>query len=94
MSRIKEYVTDWGTSVAAWSDTEKCFVIERDEEAPNKGAEGGGGRRTDKVSLNDIFKNAVANESLAGLQRRAGANWQPKALLPEDRELAMLGACA
>jgi len=29
--KIKEFVTYWGPSVADWSDTEKRFVIERDE---------------------------------------------------------------
>lgn len=37
---------------------------------------------------------AEAEESLSGLRSRAGPNWQPKALRPEERELAMLGACA
>ena len=37
---------------------------------------------------------AEAEQSLAGLRSRAGPNWQPKALRAEDRELAMLGACA
>jgi len=37
---------------------------------------------------------AEAEQSLAGLRSRAGPNWQPKALRPEERELAMLGACA
>jgi len=37
---------------------------------------------------------AEAEQSLAGLRSRAGPNWQSKALRPEDRELAMLGACA
>jgi cytosine/adenosine deaminase-related metal-dependent hydrolase len=37
---------------------------------------------------------AEAEQSLAGLRSRAGPNWQPKALRPEDREIAMLGACA
>jgi cytosine/adenosine deaminase-related metal-dependent hydrolase len=37
---------------------------------------------------------AEAEQSLAGLRSRAGPNWQPKALGPEDREFAMLGACA
>jgi 5-methylthioadenosine/S-adenosylhomocysteine deaminase len=37
---------------------------------------------------------AEAEESLRGLRSRAGPNWQPKAMHGEDRELAMLGACA
>lgn len=37
---------------------------------------------------------AEAEQSLAGLRSRAGPKWQPKAMRPEDRELAMLGACA
>jgi hypothetical protein len=37
---------------------------------------------------------AEAEESLRGLRSRAGPNWQPKAKHREDRELAMLGACA
>jgi hypothetical protein len=37
---------------------------------------------------------AEAEQSLTGLRSRAGPNWQPRALQREDRELAMLAACA
>ena len=44
MSKIKEFVTYWGPSVADWSDTEKRFVIERDETMLNDAAAGGRSR--------------------------------------------------
>jgi mannose-6-phosphate isomerase-like protein (cupin superfamily) len=55
--KIKEFVTYWGPSVADWSDTEKRFVIERDETILNDAADGG--RKMEKISLNDIFKEGV-----------------------------------
>ncbi len=56
--KIKEFVTYWGPTVADWSDIEQRFVIERDEEMLKAGAERGG-RRMEKISLNDIFKEGV-----------------------------------
>ena len=59
MSVIKEFVTYWGPSINDWGDgTEKRFVIERDEALLKKGVESGG-RKMDKISLNDIFKEGV-----------------------------------
>src|SRR5690348_1467291 len=59
MASIKEFVTYWGPSIADWNDgTEKRFVIERDEEMLKKGVETGG-RRMEKLSLNDIFASGV-----------------------------------
>jgi mannose-6-phosphate isomerase-like protein (cupin superfamily) len=56
---IKEFVTYWGPSINDWGDgTERRFVIERDEDLLNKGASDGG-RKMDKVSMNDIFKDGV-----------------------------------
>src|SRR5258708_38698129 len=54
---IKEFVTYWGPSINDWEDTQKRFVIERDEALLKKGAEGG--RKMDKIALNDIFKDGV-----------------------------------
>lgn len=60
MSTIKEFVTYWGPSIADWGDgTEKRFVVERDEALLKKGAEAGGGRKMEKISLNDIFQPGV-----------------------------------
>jgi mannose-6-phosphate isomerase-like protein (cupin superfamily) len=57
--KVKEFVTYWGPSINDWGDgTEQRFVIERDEELLKKGVESGG-RKMDKISLNDIFKEGV-----------------------------------
>lgn len=56
--RIKEFVTYWGPSIADWGDaTEQRFVVERDEELLNN--EASGGRKMEKVSLNEIFEEGV-----------------------------------
>jgi mannose-6-phosphate isomerase-like protein (cupin superfamily) len=56
--KIKEFVTYWGPSITDWNDgTEQRFVIERDEDELKKGAQGG--RKMEKISLNDIFKEGV-----------------------------------
>jgi len=56
--KTKEFVTYWGPSIADWGDgTEKRFAIERDEDELKKGAQGG--RKMEKISLNDIFKEGV-----------------------------------
>src|SRR3954449_4602842 len=56
---IKEFVTYWGPSINDWGDgTEKRFVVERDEELLKKGADEGG-RKMQKISLNEIFKDGV-----------------------------------
>ena len=54
---VKEFVTYWGPSITDWTDTDKRFVIDRDEDQLKKGAEGG--RKMEKISLNDIFKEGV-----------------------------------
>jgi hypothetical protein len=60
MKKIKEFVTYWGPSITDWGDgTERRFVIERDEDLLKQGAEPGGGRRMEKISLNDIFERGV-----------------------------------
>ena len=57
--KVKEFVTYWGPSINEWGDgTEKRFVIERDEDLLKQGVESGG-RRMEKISLNDIFKEGV-----------------------------------
>ena len=57
---IREFVTYWGPSITDWNDgTEQRFVIERDEELLNKGTQDGSGRKMEKISLNDIFKEGV-----------------------------------
>lgn len=56
---IKEFVTYWGSSVSDWtSGREKRFVIERDEDLLNNGLLYGG-KKMEKVSLNDIFADDV-----------------------------------
>ncbi len=56
---VKEFVTHWGPSLNDWGDgTEQRFVIERDEKLLKQGIESGG-RRMQKLSLNDIFKDGV-----------------------------------
>lgn len=50
----KEFVTYWGPSIADWGDgPDERFVIERDEDMLKKGSVGG--RKMEKLSLNDIF---------------------------------------
>ena len=57
-NKVKEFVTYWGPSLNDWGDgTDKRFVIERDEDLLRNGAEGG--RKMEKVSLNEIFKEGV-----------------------------------
>ena len=56
---VKEFVTYWGPSINDWGDgTEKRFVTERDESLL-KGGVSDGGRKMDKISINDIFKDGV-----------------------------------
>lgn len=56
---VKEFVTYWGPSLNEWGDgTESRFIVERDEDLLKKGAELGG-RKMDKISLNDIFTDGV-----------------------------------
>jgi mannose-6-phosphate isomerase-like protein (cupin superfamily) len=59
MKKIKEFVTFWGPSINDWTGDgpDKRFVVERDEELLNKPAEGG--RKMEKISLNDIFTEDV-----------------------------------
>jgi mannose-6-phosphate isomerase-like protein (cupin superfamily) len=60
MAKIKEYVTYWGPSIGDWGDgVEKRFVVERDEELLKNGVTDGGGRKMEKISLNEIFNNGV-----------------------------------
>ena len=54
---IKEFVTYWGPSINDWGDVEKRFVSDRDEDQLKRGAEGG--RKMEKISLNEIFKEGV-----------------------------------
>lgn len=53
---IKEFITHWGPSLNNWGE-EKRAVIDRDEEDLRKGHEGG--RKMEKISLNDIFVEGV-----------------------------------
>lgn len=56
--KVKELVTYWGPSVSEWGDgTEKRYEIERDEELLLNSGEGG--RKMEKISLNDIFEDGV-----------------------------------
>jgi mannose-6-phosphate isomerase-like protein (cupin superfamily) len=57
--KIKEFVTYWGPSINDWGDgTERRFTIERDEDLLKQGVESGG-RKMEKVSLNEIFNEGV-----------------------------------
>lgn len=57
--KTKEFVTHWGPSINDWGDgTEQRWVIERDEDELKKGAESGG-RKMEKLSLNEIFTEGV-----------------------------------
>ena len=56
---VKEFVTYWGPSLNEWGDgTETRYIVERDEDLLKKGAELGG-RKMEKISLNDIFTDGV-----------------------------------
>jgi mannose-6-phosphate isomerase-like protein (cupin superfamily) len=56
---IKEFVTYWGSSTTDWNDgSEKRFVIERDEDLLKAGVEYGG-KKMEKLSLNDIFSTGI-----------------------------------
>jgi hypothetical protein len=54
---IKEFVTYWGPSINDWSPEEKRFSIDRDEDQLKNSATGG--KKMEKISLNDIFKEGV-----------------------------------
>ena len=58
--KIKEFITYWGTSLKDWGDNrlESRFVVERDEELLQQGAISGG-RKMQKISINDIFQDGV-----------------------------------
>ena len=58
--KIKEFITYWGTSLKDWNDNrlESRFVVERDEELLQQGAIAGG-RKMEKISINDIFQDGV-----------------------------------
>ena len=59
VKKIKEFVTYWGPSINDWGDgTERRFTIERDEDLLKQGVESGG-RKMEKISLNDIFEEGV-----------------------------------
>jgi mannose-6-phosphate isomerase-like protein (cupin superfamily) len=56
---VKEFVTYWGPSINDWGDgTERRFAIDRDEAMLNKGVDYGG-RKMEKLSLNELFKDGV-----------------------------------
>jgi len=55
---IREFVTYWGPSIADWGNgPDKRFTIDRDEDQLKQSAVGG--RKMEKLSLNDIFKEDV-----------------------------------
>ena len=55
---IKEFVTFWGPSINDWTDgPDRRFVIERDVDLLDSQAQGG--RKMEKISLNDIFCEGV-----------------------------------
>lgn len=58
MGKVTEFVTYWGPSTAEWDKTEKRYTIERDEDLLKQGVTEGG-RRMEKISLNDIFETGV-----------------------------------
>jgi len=56
--KVKELVTYWGPAVSEWGDgREKRYEIERDENLLKNS--GDGGRKMEKISLNDIFEEGV-----------------------------------
>ena len=56
--KVKELVTYWGPAVTEWgAGTEKRYTIDRDEELLKNS--GHGGRKMEKISLNDIFADDV-----------------------------------
>lgn len=57
MGKIKEFVTHWGPSLNDWAEGEKRWAIERDEATLKAGMSGG--RRMQKISLNDVFRDGV-----------------------------------
>lgn len=59
LKKIKEFVTFWGPSINDWTDggPDKRFVVERDADLLNGKADGG--RKMEKISLNDIFAKGV-----------------------------------
>lgn len=54
---VKEFVTYWGPSINDWTPDEKRFSIDRDEDQLKNSASGG--KKMEKISLNDIFNEGV-----------------------------------
>ena len=58
VKKVKELVTYWGPAISEWGDgTEKRYEIDRDEDLLKNS--GDGGRKMEKISLNDIFAEGV-----------------------------------
>ena len=58
VKKVKELVTYWGPAISEWGDgTEKRYEIDRDKDLLRNS--GDGGRKMEKISLNDIFAEGV-----------------------------------
>jgi mannose-6-phosphate isomerase-like protein (cupin superfamily) len=87
MPTVKEFVTYWGPSIVDWGDgTERRFVVERDEALLKKGAESGG-RKMEKISLNDIFQPGV----VTGVDMENG--YMPLVLFANDELIIEVANC-
>jgi mannose-6-phosphate isomerase-like protein (cupin superfamily) len=87
VKKIKEFVTYWGPSINDWGDgTEQRFVIERDEDLLKQGVESGG-RRMEKVSLNEIFQEGV----VTGVDMENG--YMPLVLYANDDMIIEVANC-
>ncbi len=59
MGKVNEFVTYWGPTVGDWGDgTERRFIVERDEDLLKQGVSEGG-RRMEKLSLEEILTPGV-----------------------------------
>jgi hypothetical protein len=56
--KVQEFVTHWGPSINDWGDgVEQRWTTERDEDDLRNAAKGG--RKMEKISLNEIFEEGV-----------------------------------
>ncbi len=55
--KVNEFVTHWGPSINDWSEGERRWTTERDEDLLRAAAKGG--RKMDKISLDEVFAEGV-----------------------------------
>ena len=55
--KVNEFVTHWGPSINDWSEGEKRWTTERDEDLLRAAAKGG--RKMDKISLEQVLGEGV-----------------------------------